>query len=65
MNNKIHLVINDNVFVFDNPKSKIEKDLINNIIHFSNESNDFIQFLEGLHTCFEVYEAQIQIISEQ
>ena len=59
------LIINDKVFVFDNAKSEIEQDLVNNIIHFANESNDLIELLKGLHTCFEVYEAQIQIISEQ
>jgi hypothetical protein len=59
------LIINDKVFVFDNIKSEIEQDLVNNIIHFANESNDLIELLKGLHTCLEVYEAQIQIISEQ
>ena len=55
------LTINDKVFVFDNPKSGIEQDLINNILHFSNESIDLIELLEGLHTCYEIYEAQIQM----
>lgn len=61
----IEIKINGKIYILQNPKNESEQLLIDNILYFNSNCEEFLEIIEGISLSLQAFEGHLQISKEQ